>query len=166
MQTHDKVFIDGAWVPSEGTGTIDVYDKAFQPATLDGSFSDPNIPDSYSIFNIQNIGGKLYVTYAQQSHKEPDEETDHGSGFVDVFDTSGHLLQRLIAIASQRGLQCLEGDVLEDNHAMVSLAIALGFEVRENSSEPGLLVVGRDLVQAQPVRPVARERIAAPAHYI
>ena len=63
---------------------------------LDGSFSDPNIPNSYSIFNIQNIGGKLYVTYAQQSHKEPDEETDHGSGFVDVFDTSGHLLQRLI----------------------------------------------------------------------
>jgi uncharacterized protein (TIGR03118 family) len=77
-------------------GQIDVYDKTFQPATLDGSFSDPNIPNSYSIFNIQNIGGKLYVTYAQQSHKEPDEETDHGSGFVDVFDTSGHLLQRLI----------------------------------------------------------------------
>jgi uncharacterized protein (TIGR03118 family) len=77
-------------------GKIDVYDKAFQPATLDGSFSDPDIPDSYSIFNIQNIGGKLYVTYAQQSHKEPDEETGHGSGFVDVFDTSGHLLQRLI----------------------------------------------------------------------
>jgi uncharacterized protein (TIGR03118 family) len=77
-------------------GKIDVYDKAFQPATLDGSFSDPNIPNSYSTFNIQNIGGKLYVTYAQQSHKEPDEETGHGSGFVDVFDTSGHLLQRLI----------------------------------------------------------------------
>jgi uncharacterized protein (TIGR03118 family) len=77
-------------------GKIDVYDGAFKPATLDGSFSDPNIPSSYSIFNIQNIAGKLYVTYAQQSHKEPDEETDHGSGFVDVFDTSGHLLQRLI----------------------------------------------------------------------
>lgn len=77
-------------------GKIDVYDGAFKPATLDGSFSDPNIPASYSIFNIQNLGGKLYVTYAQQSHKEPDEETDRGSGFVDVFDTSGHLLQRLI----------------------------------------------------------------------
>jgi len=75
---------------------IDVYDGAFQPATLNGSFSDRNIPNSYSIFNIQNLGGKLYVTYAQQSHKEPDEETDKGSGFVDVFDTSGHLLQRLI----------------------------------------------------------------------
>lgn len=77
-------------------GKIDVYDGTFQSATLDGSFTDPNIPNSYSIFNIQNIGGKLYVTYAQQSHKEPDEETDRGSGFVNVFDTSGHLLQRLI----------------------------------------------------------------------
>jgi uncharacterized protein (TIGR03118 family) len=77
-------------------GRIDVYDKAFHLATLDGSFSDRNIPDSYSIFNIQNLGGELYVTYAQQSHKVPDEETDRGAGFVDVFDTSGHLLQRLI----------------------------------------------------------------------
>ena len=77
-------------------GKIDVYDNTFHFATLDGSFSDRNIPNSYSIFNIQNLGGKLYVTYAQQSHKEPDEETDRGSGFVDVFDTSGHLLQRLI----------------------------------------------------------------------
>jgi uncharacterized protein (TIGR03118 family) len=76
--------------------TIDVYDKTFQHVELAGSFSDPKIPNSYSVFNIQNLGGKLYVTYAQQSHKEPDEETDHGSGFVDVFDTSGHLLQRLI----------------------------------------------------------------------
>ena len=76
--------------------TIDVYDKTFQHVELDGSFSDPNIPNSYSTFNIQNLGGRLYVTYAQQNHKEPDEETDRGSGFVDVFDTSGHLLQRLI----------------------------------------------------------------------
>jgi uncharacterized protein (TIGR03118 family) len=76
--------------------TIDVYDKTFKHVELDGSFSDPNIPNSYSAFNIQNLGGRLYVTYAQQNHKEPDEETDHGSGFVDVFDTSGHLLQRLI----------------------------------------------------------------------
>jgi uncharacterized protein (TIGR03118 family) len=75
---------------------IDVYDKEFHLARLDGAFSDPNIPNSYSTFNIQNIGGKLYVTYAQQSHKEPDEETDHGSGFVDVFDTSGNLIHRLI----------------------------------------------------------------------
>ena len=79
-------------------GKIDVYDGTFHTPNppLDGSFNNPNIPNSYSNFNIQNIGGKLYVTYAQQSHKDPEDETDRGSGFVDVFDTSGHLLQRLI----------------------------------------------------------------------
>ena len=76
---------------------IDVYDKTFHIVSLAGSFDDPNIPNSYSPFNIQNIGGKLYVTFAQQNHKEPDEETDRGSGFVDVFDTSGKLVQRLIS---------------------------------------------------------------------
>lgn len=76
---------------------IDVYDGTFHnPPAFNGSFSDPNIPNSYSPFNIQNLGGKLYVTYAQQSHKSPDTETDRGSGFVDVYDTSGNLLQRLI----------------------------------------------------------------------
>jgi uncharacterized protein (TIGR03118 family) len=75
---------------------IDVYNGSFQIVTLDGSFNDPNIPNSYSNFNIQSIGGKLYVSYAQQSHKNPEDETDRGSGFVDVFDTSGNLLQRLI----------------------------------------------------------------------
>ena len=27
MQDHDKIYIDGAWVPSQGTGTIDVFDS-------------------------------------------------------------------------------------------------------------------------------------------
>jgi acyl-CoA reductase-like NAD-dependent aldehyde dehydrogenase len=27
MQVHDKLYIDGAWVPSSGTGTIDVFDS-------------------------------------------------------------------------------------------------------------------------------------------
>ncbi len=27
MEVHDKVYIDGAWVPSTGTGTIDVFDS-------------------------------------------------------------------------------------------------------------------------------------------
>src|SRR4029077_5203977 len=77
-------------------GSIDVYDKAWHPVHLDGSFTDPRLPNSYAPFNIHAIDDKLYVMYAQQNHKEPDEETDKGSGFVDVFDTSGHLQQRLV----------------------------------------------------------------------
>ena len=77
-------------------GRIDVLNGSFQPAQLDGTFSDPEMRKGYSPFNIQNIGGKLYVTYARQSRKDPAEETGHGTGFVDVFDTDGHLVQRLI----------------------------------------------------------------------
>ena len=27
MQAHDKIYIDGAWTPSSGSGSIDVYDS-------------------------------------------------------------------------------------------------------------------------------------------
>jgi uncharacterized protein (TIGR03118 family) len=103
-------------------GTIDVYDKNFDLVQLDGSFSDPNIPNSYSPFNIQNLGGNLYVAYAQQSHKDPDEETDRGSGFVDVFDTSGHLLQRLILgnhLNAPWGLALAPGDFGQFSNALL-----------------------------------------------
>jgi len=49
------------------------------------------MPRAYAPFNIQNIGDKLYVTYAQIDHKSPSDESDHGAGFVDVFDMSGNL---------------------------------------------------------------------------
>jgi len=43
-------------------GTIDGFDGNFTPASLPGHFADPGIPAGYAPFNIQGIGGKLYVT--------------------------------------------------------------------------------------------------------
>jgi uncharacterized protein (TIGR03118 family) len=60
--------------------SINVFDKSFQLVHLDGSFADPNLPNSYAPFNIQALNGKLYVMYAQQNHKEPDEETTRARG--------------------------------------------------------------------------------------
>lgn len=77
-------------------GKIDVFDKNFNLTTLDGSFTDPDIPNHYAPFNIENLGGKLYVTYAKQDHDAEDDVHGPNHGFVDVFDTDGHLLQRLI----------------------------------------------------------------------
>lgn len=77
-----------------------------------------------------------------------------------------HLLQRLIAIGAQRGLQSMQGDVLEENHAMTGLALDLGFEVREHPTEPGILVVERDLAGALPAELVTQKQPAALAHYI
>lgn len=75
-------------------GTIDVFDKNFAKATLAGSFTDPNLPAGFAPFGIQNIGGQLFVTYAQQDADKKDDVAGPGNGYVDIFDTSGNLVRR------------------------------------------------------------------------
>ena len=48
------------------SGTVDVFDQAFQAVHLTGSFIDPTLPAGYAPFGIQNIDGNLYITYARQ----------------------------------------------------------------------------------------------------
>jgi uncharacterized protein (TIGR03118 family) len=77
------------------SGNIDVFNGSFAPTTVSGGFTDPTLPAGYAPFNIQNLGGKLYVTYAKQDAAKHDEVDGAGNGFVDVFDTSGNLIERL-----------------------------------------------------------------------
>jgi uncharacterized protein (TIGR03118 family) len=82
-------------------GKIDAFDASYTAVTtLTGSFADPNIPAGFAPFNIQNIGGQLYVTYAKQDDNAEDDSPGVGSGFVDVFDTNGNLVKRLISQGS------------------------------------------------------------------
>ncbi|MDQ6707101.1 MAG: TIGR03118 family protein, partial [Acidobacteriota bacterium] len=78
-------------------GAIDVFDANFAPVALTGAFLDPMIPAGFAPFNIQNLGGKLYVTYAKQDAAKQDDVPGPGNGYVDVFDMSGALLQRIAA---------------------------------------------------------------------
>ena len=78
-------------------GTIDVFNDSFAPVTVPGGFADPNLPAGFAPFNIQEIAGRLVVAYAQQDADAEDEVAGAGLGFVDVFDTSGHLLRRLVS---------------------------------------------------------------------
>jgi uncharacterized protein (TIGR03118 family) len=82
-------------------GTIEVFapngSAGFRPATnqeIDGDFTDPKIPAGFAPFGIQNIDGNLFVTYAKQDPEKHDDVAGPGNGFVDIFDTDGHLLQR------------------------------------------------------------------------
>ncbi len=77
-------------------GTIDVYDKNFHQF-FPGSFQDPNIPKGYAPFDIQNLGGQLYVTYAKQNAEKHDDVAGPGHGFIDVFNTNGVLQKRLVS---------------------------------------------------------------------
>jgi uncharacterized protein (TIGR03118 family) len=90
--------------------TIDVFAPSqdasgkglsYAPATTSGGFKDPGIPAGFAPFGIQNIDGNLIVTYAKQNAAKHDDVAGDGNGYVDAFDTDGHLLQRL---ASKGGL--------------------------------------------------------------
>jgi uncharacterized protein (TIGR03118 family) len=73
-------------------GVVEMYDMHFNLVT---TFTDAQVEPDFAPFGIQNIGGKLYVTFALQ--KLPDQHDDQsgpGNGFVDVFDTDGTLLRR------------------------------------------------------------------------
>jgi uncharacterized protein (TIGR03118 family) len=76
-------------------GKIDAFDTNFSPALV-GAFVDTNIPATFAPFNIQNLNGELYVTYAQPDADKHDDVPGPGHGYVDVFDTSGNLLKRLV----------------------------------------------------------------------
>ncbi len=81
-------------------GTVEMFNSSFH---LVGSFTDPKLANTcplpnqcYAPFGIQNIGGKLFVTFALQNAEKHDDVSGPAHGFVDVFDTSGNLIQRLI----------------------------------------------------------------------
>lgn len=65
---------------------VDVYDGSFN---LVKSFTDASVPAGFAPFGIQDIDGKVYVTYAA---------TSGGSGGrVDIFSESGTLEKKLIS---------------------------------------------------------------------
>src|SRR5439155_5817061 len=77
-------------------GRIDVFDKNFalvSPGPNSFVFADPNLPlglTPYRPFNIQNLGGTLYVAYRNGA------DAEHG-GIVDAFDTNGNFLRRIVS---------------------------------------------------------------------
>jgi uncharacterized protein (TIGR03118 family) len=78
------------------TGKIDAFNTNYT-STLAGQFVDPNLPANYAPFNIQNIGGVLYVAYAFKGNtSDTDETTGDGLGIVNKYDTNGNLINRLI----------------------------------------------------------------------
>jgi uncharacterized protein (TIGR03118 family) len=75
---------------------IDVFDKNYAQVWTK-PFSDPNLPTDYAPFNIQEIGGLLYVIYAKIDPATHEEEAGEGFGYVDVYYPSGTLQKRLIS---------------------------------------------------------------------
>jgi uncharacterized protein (TIGR03118 family) len=108
-------------------GRIDVFGPDFKPVTTlpMGAFTDTSLPAGYAPFNVQELGGKIYVTYAKQDATGTNNVAGPGRGFVDVFNLDGSGGTRLItrgelnspwgiAIAPA-GFGSLGGDLLVGN---------------------------------------------------
>lgn len=107
------------YAPNVLTGQIDVFGNDYQPATLAGNFSDPNVPSGLVPFNIENLGGKLYVTYAPAANAD---DAPLGTGAVSVFDTDGNFLQHLTdggQLASPWGLALAPSDFGQFGNALL-----------------------------------------------
>jgi uncharacterized protein (TIGR03118 family) len=73
---------------------IDVFDGTFAPVASAGMFSDPALPPGYAPFNVAELGGQIFVTYARQDADREDDVAGAAHGFVDVYSTSGALVKR------------------------------------------------------------------------
>ena len=75
-------------------GTVDVYDSQFHLLNWLGAFTDATIPVGFAPFNIQNLGGLLYVTYAKQDADAHDDVSGPGNGFINVYTQGGDFIKR------------------------------------------------------------------------
>jgi uncharacterized protein (TIGR03118 family) len=79
-----------------GAGSIDVFNSSFAPATTlpAGAFATPAAIGPLGLglvpFNVQDIGGNVYVTYALAGHV-PQTTAGLGEGAVAVFTENGAL---------------------------------------------------------------------------
>jgi uncharacterized protein (TIGR03118 family) len=70
---------------------IDVFDSGFGLVPNSG-FEDPSLPAGFAPFNVQVLGGRVFVAYAKQDADAEDEIAGQGRGRVDVYDLAGNLL--------------------------------------------------------------------------
>jgi uncharacterized protein (TIGR03118 family) len=80
-----------------GTGSIDVFSSTFAPVTTlpPGAFVDPKLPTGFVPFNVEDIGGTVYVTYAPSGHANQ-VDAAAGEGVVATFTESGTFIKNLV----------------------------------------------------------------------
>jgi uncharacterized protein (TIGR03118 family) len=99
-----------------------------------GTFTDPNVAPGYAPFNVQNLNGTLYVTFALQDAAKHDDVAGAGNGYVDAFSLSGQFESRIVsqggAVDSPWGLDiaptsfgALAGDLLVGNFGDGTISI-------------------------------------------
>ncbi len=77
------------------SGAVDVFKGSAGAPDLAANFTDPNLPAGYGAFNVQRIGNRLFVAYAEKDPNSADEIAGPGLGIVDAFDLEGNFVARI-----------------------------------------------------------------------
>jgi uncharacterized protein (TIGR03118 family) len=78
------------YVTNFRSAKVEVYDTNFKRLHFDeDAFEAEDIPRGFAPFNVQNIGGTLFVTYAKQDAPRHDPVGGDGLGFVELFTPAG-----------------------------------------------------------------------------
>jgi uncharacterized protein (TIGR03118 family) len=84
------------YVTNFRSAKVEVYDTNFKRVHLDeDAFEAEGVPRGFAPFNVQNIGGTLFVTYAKQDAPRHDPVGGDGLGFVELFTPSGRRIGHL-----------------------------------------------------------------------
>lgn len=79
-----------------GSGSVDAFDSSFAPLSLaPGAFVDPRLPAGLVPFNVQEITGDVYVTYAPAG-RASEISAPLGAGAVAIFDEDGKFIKELV----------------------------------------------------------------------
>lgn len=79
-------------------GDVEMYNSSF---SLVKTFTDPGVAAGYAPFNVQNLNGTLYVTFALQDAAKHDDVAGAGNGYVDAFSLDGTFERRLVSVGGQ-----------------------------------------------------------------
>ena len=105
------------YVTNFHSAQVETYNENFVLQT-GFPFADANIPAGYGPFGIHNFNGNVVVTYAKQDADRHDDVACPGCGFVDVFNTHGQLLRRLVShenLNAPWGLEIVNGQLWVGN---------------------------------------------------
>jgi uncharacterized protein (TIGR03118 family) len=77
------------------SGKVEVFDGAYNPASLTGTFTDPHPMAGFAPFGITLFGtSNLWVSYAMQDAAKHDPVHQAGAGYIDIFTTDGVFVER------------------------------------------------------------------------
>ena len=79
---------------------IEVYDSTFKPAKLAGTFTDTTLPPGYAPWSVHVLGTQVFVAYALRSTPDFEEVLGSGNGVVNVFDTQGNFVSRVVTFGN------------------------------------------------------------------